>query len=80
MIKKYVLGVLVSFMIVGVLFVINNVLLVDIIGMVLIVLLLGMLLNLLLYKYDVLDLGIDWFVKYILRIGIILVGIFLSFS
>ncbi|WP_205632600.1 YeiH family protein [Acholeplasma laidlawii] len=48
--------------------------------MALIVLLLGMLLNPLLHKYDVLDSGIDWSAKYILRAGIILAGISLSFS
>lgn len=80
MIKKYAPGVLVSLMIAGVSLAINNVLPVDLIGMALIALLLGMLLNPLLHKYDVLDSGIDWSAKYILRTGIILAGISLSFS
>lgn len=80
MIKKYVPGILVSLMIAGVSLAINNVLPVDLIGMALIALLLGMLLNPLLHKYDVLDSGIDWSAKYILRTGIILAGISLSFS
>ncbi|WP_264229552.1 YeiH family protein [Acholeplasma laidlawii] len=80
MIKKYVPGFLVSLMIAGVSLAINNVLPVDLFGMALIALLLGMLLNPLLHKYDVLDSGIDWSAKYILRTGIILAGISLNFS
>src|SRR5690554_7070188 len=67
MIKKYLPGILVSLIIAGVSLAINNVLPVDLIGMALIALLLGMLLNPLLHKYDVLDSGIDWSAKYILR-------------
>ena len=59
---------------------INSILPVDLIGIALISLLLGMLLNPLISKYKPYWEGIDWTSKRILRIGIILAGITLSFS
>lgn len=59
---------------------INMVLPVDLVGIALISLLLGMLLNPIISKCELYSQGIDWTSKRILRTGIILTGITLSFS
>lgn len=60
--------------------VINEILPIDLIGIAIIALLVGMLLNPIVSKYKLYVQGVDWTSKRILRIGIILAGVTLSFS
>lgn len=78
--KKLISGILLSLTVALIASFINMVLPVDLIGIALISLLLGMLLNPVISKYKFYRQGIDWTSKRILRIGIILTGITLSFS
>ncbi len=78
--KKNVLGIILSGGIAASAYVISLVLPAGILGGTLIALLLGMLLNPLVCRYEVFDAGISWTSKIILRAGIILSGITLSFS
>ncbi|NLY11033.1 MAG: putative sulfate exporter family transporter [Firmicutes bacterium] len=59
--------------------IINNVLPVDLLGIALISLLLGMMLNPIISKYTAFAEGVNWTSKRLLRAGIILTGISLSF-
>lgn len=59
---------------------ISRILPVDLVGVALLSLLMGMLLNPIISKYNIFKKGTDWTSKKILRIGIILAGITLSFS
>lgn len=78
--SKLIPGALLSLGIAVVAILINKILPVDLIGSALIALLLGMLLNPLISKQNGFDEGIDWSSKIILRFGIILAGITLSFT
>jgi len=78
--KKYAPGIILSGGIAGLAFLISLIIPADILGVALIALLLGMLLNPLICKYDFFAPGINWTSKRILRTGIILSGINLSFS
>lgn len=78
--KELFLGILICLFIALFAVFINQLLPVDLIGIALISLLLGMLLNPIISKYQLFKKGIDWTSKRILRIGIILAGITLSFS
>lgn len=79
-IKSYVPGILLSFGIALIAVLINEILPVDLLGIALIALIIGMLLNPFTSKYNPLDQGINWTSKRILRLGIILAGITLSFA
>ncbi|WP_210994102.1 YeiH family protein [Acholeplasma granularum] len=79
-IRKIMPGILLSFTIAVFAILINNILPIDLIGAALISLLLGMLLNPIISKKAQFQKGIDWSGKYILRLGIILAGISLSFA
>ena len=78
-VKKYWSGIMLSGGIAVMAYVFSLVLPSGILGGTLIALLLGMLLNPLVCRYEVLDPGIAWTSKKILRAGIILAGITLSF-
>ena len=78
--KKYVSGIVLSGGIAAAAYFISLVLPAGILGATLIALLLGMLLNPFICRYDVFTPGINWTSKIILRGGIILSGITLSFS
>ena len=79
-IKSILPGILLCIAIALVAIVINKVLPIDLIGIALISLLLGMLLNPVISKYKLFGQGINWTSNRMLRIGIILTGITLSFS
>ncbi|NLL39040.1 MAG: YeiH family putative sulfate export transporter [Clostridiales bacterium] len=78
--KKYLPGILLSGTIAAVSYMVSLFLPKGILGGTLIALILGMLLNPLLGRYKALETGINWTSKIILRTGIILSGIALSFS
>lgn len=78
--KKIISGILLCMAIALLATLVNRMLPVDLIGIALISLLLGMVLNPVISKYKFYRQGIDWTSKKILRIGIILTGITLSFS
>ena len=78
-VKKYVSGILLSGGIAVSAYLISLVLPAGILGGTLIALILGMLLNPLASRYQVLGPGINWTSKMILRAGIIMAGITLSF-
>lgn len=78
-INKYVSGIALSGGIALLSYIISSFLPAGILGETLIALLMGMLLNPLVCRYDVLDPGINWTSKKILRAGIIVAGISLSF-
>lgn len=73
-------GVILSAAIAAAAFVINHFLPIDLLGTTLIALLLGMMLNPLFSRYSNLTGGVNWTSKVILRMGIILAGITLSFD
>lgn len=77
-IKKYLPGVMLSIAVFS--YIIGIVIPDSILGRTLIALILGMLLNPLSSRFDAFDKGINWTSKKILRAGIILSGITLSFS
>ena len=79
-VRKHLSGILISAGIAAIAYIISLILPAGILGETLIALLLGMLLNPLVCRYEVFDLGINWTSKKILRAGIIIAGITLSFS
>ncbi|MBG9985114.1 putative sulfate exporter family transporter [Aerococcaceae bacterium DSM 111022] len=78
--KSYLSGVVLSAMIASAAYLINDLLPIDFLGAALLSLLLGMLLNPIIANYESFEPGIGWSGKKILRYGIILGGISLSFS
>ena len=78
--KKHMPGLFLAFGIAVVAYVINAILPSALLGATLIALLLGMLLNPIVMRTDSYDSGMNWTSKYVLRAGIILAGITLSFS
>jgi len=78
--EEFVPGILLCLAVAAAAAVINNLLPVDLLGIALVSLLLGMMLNPILSKYQLFDQGIDWTSKWVLRLGIILTGITLSFA
>lgn len=78
--KKQVPGLFLAFGIAVVAYIINAILPSGLLGATLIALLLGMLLNPIVMRTDSYDSGMNWTSKYVLRAGIILAGITLSFS
>lgn len=78
--KKHMPGLFLAFGIAVVAYVINAILPSALLGATLIALLLGMLLNPIVMRTDNYDSGMKWTSKYVLRAGIILAGITLSFS
>jgi uncharacterized integral membrane protein (TIGR00698 family) len=78
--KKYLSGILLSGAIAATAYIIDLYMPAGILGGTLIALLLGMLLNPIASRYDILNPGINLTSKKILRAGIILAGITLSFS
>ncbi|MDD4323223.1 MAG: putative sulfate exporter family transporter [Eubacteriales bacterium] len=78
--NNHVIGILLAVAIAASAYGINALIPSGILGETLIALLLGMLLNPLLSRFDLFENGIDWASKYILRAGIIMAGITLSFS
>lgn len=79
-IKNLSVGVLLSAAVAAAAFLINRLLPFDLLGTTLIALLLGMLLNPVFSRYKNLAAGVNWTSKRILRAGIILAGITLSFG
>ncbi len=79
-VKKHQTGILLSTGIAGLSFLINMLVPSGIIGSALIALLIGMMLNPLISRFSDFDPGIIWTSKKILRVGIILAGITLSFT
>ncbi len=79
-IRKYIFGIILSGGIAGIAYIISCILPAGILGGTLIALILGMLLNPLVCRYEVFNPGINWTSKKILRAGIIIAGITLSFS
>ena len=77
--KKYLSGIILSGGIAVTAYAISSFLPAGILGETLIALIIGMLLNPLVCHYDVFDSGINWTSKKILRAGIIIAGITLSF-
>ena len=77
--KKYLSGILLSGGIAGAAYMISSFLPAGILGGTLIALILGMLLNPLACRFEVFKNGINWTSKKILRAGIIIAGITLSF-
>jgi len=77
--KKYLSGFILSCGIAAMAYAISLFLPAGILGGTLIALIIGMLLNPLVCRYDVFDPGIKWTSKNILRVGIIIAGITLSF-
>lgn len=77
--KKYFLGIILSAGIAAMAYMISVFLPAGILGETLIALILGMLLNPLVCRYKVFDTGINWTSKKVLRAGIIIAGITLSF-
>ena len=78
--KKHMPGLFLAFGIAVVAYIINAILPSGLLGATLIALLLGMLLNPIVMRTDSYDSGMNWTSKYVLRAGIILAGITLSFS
>lgn len=78
--KKYLWGTILSGGIAATAYMISLFLPEGILGGTLIALIIGMLLNPLVSRYEIFDSGINWTSKKILRTGIILAGITLSFS
>ena len=78
--KKQVPGLFLAFGIAVAAYIINAILPSALLGATLIALLLGMLLNPIVMRTDSYDSGMNWTSKYVLRAGIILAGITLSFS
>lgn len=78
--KEFVPGVLLCLAVAVTAVIANNVLPLDLFGIALLSLLIGMALNPIISKYEYLDHGINWTSKRILRVGIILTGISLSFA
>lgn len=78
-VKKYLSGIFLSVGIAAVAYLISLILPAGILGGTLIALLLGMFLNPLVSRYEVFNPGINWTSKKILRAGIIIAGITLSF-
>lgn len=78
--KNYLLGIILSFGIAIIAYLISLNLPAGILGATLISLIFGMLLNPLVCRYKAFELGINWISKKILRAGIILAGITLSFT
>jgi uncharacterized integral membrane protein (TIGR00698 family) len=78
-VKKYLSGIMLSGGIAAMAYIISLYLPSGILGETLIALLLGMLLNPLVCRYEVFGPGINWTSKKILRAGIIIAGITLSF-
>ncbi len=79
-VKKYLSGIILSGGIAAVAYLISLILPAGILGGTLIALILGMLLNPLVSRYEFFNEGINWTSKKILRAGIIIAGITLSFS
>ena len=77
--KNYLAGIVLSGGIAVTAYTINLILPSGILGETLIALIIGMLLNPLVCRYEVFDSGINWTSKKILRAGIIIAGITLSF-
>ncbi|NLL46241.1 MAG: YeiH family putative sulfate export transporter [Clostridiales bacterium] len=77
--KKYLSGIILSAGIAGIAYIISLLLPAGILGGTLIALILGMLLNPLVSRYEVFAPGTNWTSKKILRAGIIIAGITLSF-
>lgn len=77
---SYYTGIILSAAIAGFAYLINSLFPIDLLGATLIALLLGMALNPFVDNYHALDWGINWTSKKVLRLGIILAGITLSFS
>lgn len=73
-------GIILPALLAAAAYIINGLLPVDLLGSTLIALLLGMSLNPWLSQYEVFELGMNWTSKKVLRWGIILAGITLSFS
>lgn len=78
--KKYLSGIILSVGIAGMAYIISLILPAGILGGTLIALILGLLLNPLICRHKVFDPGTNWTSKKILRAGIIIAGITLSFS
>lgn len=78
-VKKYSAGISLSTGIAALAYLISLILPAGILGETLIALILGMLLNPLVSRYQIFDSGINWTSKKILRAGIIMAGITLSF-
>lgn len=78
--KKYLSGIILSGGIAATAYLLSMLLPAGILGGTLIALILGMLLNPLLHRYEFFHQGINWTSKIVLRAGIILAGITLSFS
>lgn len=78
--KKSLPGMLLCLAVAIAAVIINNVLPVDLLGIALIALLIGMALNPILEKKQLYTPGINWTSKWILRLGIILTGVTLSFA
>jgi uncharacterized integral membrane protein (TIGR00698 family) len=78
-VKKHSSGIILSGGIAALAYIISSVLPAGILGETLIALVLGMLLNPLVCRYQFFDSGINWTSKRILRAGIIIAGITLSF-
>lgn len=78
--KKGIYGVLLSGAIATGAYLINHYIPTDLLGSAVIALLIGMLLNPFIEKSDLYDAGIDWTSKYVLRLGIIIAGVTLSFG
>ncbi len=78
-VNKCLPGILLSGGIAAIAYIISLFLPAGILGETLIALLLGMLMNPLICRYDVFALGLNWASKIVLRAGIILAGITLSF-
>ncbi|NLL56006.1 MAG: putative sulfate exporter family transporter [Clostridiales bacterium] len=79
-VKRHFLGILLSGAIAAVAYVISLFIPAGILGAALLALIIGMLLNPLVSRTDIFDAGINWTSKIILRLGIILGGITLSFA
>lgn len=77
---KHVPGVLLCLAIALTALIATNTLPLDLFGLALLSLLIGMALNPVVSKYESFDVGIEWTSKRILRVGIILTGISLSFA
>ncbi len=79
-ISNYSIGIVLSCGIAMFAYLINRCLPSGFLGETLVALLLGMCLNPIICKYDVFTSGVNWTSKYILRSGIVIAGIALSFS
>ncbi|NLY20195.1 MAG: putative sulfate exporter family transporter [Tissierellia bacterium] len=78
--RKYSSGIVISGVVAISAYFINSILPTDIFGATLIALIVGMLLNPITEKHESFRPGIDWVSKRVLRVGIILTGITLSFT